>query len=323
MTMPSRRTAFPRRASSHFRRHLANASLACVLLASSTVPVRSQTIDDGLMMPKKNLCTGFLYTHDSWDQYWEGSLKRGNGNIGTLTTQSLAWMGNYGITDRLNVIALVPYVWTGASQGVLHGMSGFQDLTVAAKYNLLETGFTRHGSLLAIAVASAGVPLGDYTPDFLPLSIGSQSKRFSGRATLHFRAKKGWFVNGTAAYTWRANVTLDRPAYFTDGRLFLSNEVAMPDVFDYTISAGYLKHGLYIPLSFSQQSTLGGGDIRRQDIPFVSNRMNFSKVDALVMYYLPMARNLAVKAAGTYTVSGRNVGQATTFTGGLLYTFHF
>ena len=51
----------------------------------------------------QTLCTGFLYTHDSWDQYWEGTLKRGNGNIGTVTTQSVAWMGNYGITDRLNV----------------------------------------------------------------------------------------------------------------------------------------------------------------------------------------------------------------------------
>ena len=53
-------------------------------------PLGAQTIDDGLMMPRRQLCTGFLYTHDSWDRYWEGSLERGNGNIGTLTTQSVA-----------------------------------------------------------------------------------------------------------------------------------------------------------------------------------------------------------------------------------------
>jgi hypothetical protein len=51
--------------------------------------------------------------------------------------------------------------------------------------------------------------------------------------------------------------------------------------------------------------------------------MNFSKVDALVMYYLPKAKNLAVRLSGAYTVDGRNVGQATTVTAGLLYTFHF
>jgi hypothetical protein len=174
-----------------------------------------------------------------------------------------------------------------------------------------------------IAVASSGLPLGDYTPDFLPLSIGTHSRRFAGRGTLYFQAEKGWFVNATASYTWRDNVTLDRPVYYTDGQLYLSSEVAMPDVFDYTVSAGYIKHGLQLPVSFSQQSTLGGGDIRRQDMPFVSNKMSFSRVDALVMYYLPTPRNLAVRVAGTYTVSGRNVGQATTFTGGLLYTFRF
>ncbi|HEX9708446.1 MAG TPA: hypothetical protein VGB42_00500, partial [Candidatus Thermoplasmatota archaeon] len=50
----------------------------------------------------------------------------------------------------------------------LKGQSGFQDLTVAAKYDLLETGFTKHGSLRTIVVASAGTPLGDYTPDPSP-----------------------------------------------------------------------------------------------------------------------------------------------------------
>ena len=91
-------------------------------------------------------------------------------------------------------------------------------------------------------------------------------------------------------------MTLDRPSYFTDGQLFLSDEVAMPDVFDYTVSAGYLKGGLQVPISFSQQNTLGGGDIRRQDMPFVSNRMNFSKLDAVVMYSLPKPKSLVAPA---------------------------
>jgi hypothetical protein len=235
----------------------AKALLALLLLAASSARLRAQTINDGLMMPEKNLCTGFLYSYDGWDQYWEGSLKRVNGNIGTVTTQAVTWTGNYGITDRLNVIALVPYVWTEASQGVLHGMNGFQDLTVAAKFNLMETAFTSHGTLRAIVVASGGGPMTDYIADFQPLAIGLHAKRFSGRFTLFFRAKAGWFLNGSAAYTWRGNVTLDRPAYFTDNQLFLTNHVGMPDVFDYTISAGYMKPDgrLQIPVSFSQQDT--------------------------------------------------------------------
>jgi hypothetical protein len=81
------------------------------------------------------------------------------------------------VTDRLNVIAMVPYVWTEANQGVLAGMSGFQDLTVALKYAAIDRPFTTKGSIRVIGVVSGSTPLSDYIPDFLPLSIGTQSQR--------------------------------------------------------------------------------------------------------------------------------------------------
>jgi hypothetical protein len=297
--------------------------LPALLLALGTASLDAQTIDDGLMMPRKQLCTGFGYTHDSWNRYWEGSLERGNGNIGTLTTQSVSWMGTYGITDRINVIATVPWVWTEASAGTLSGMDGVQDLTAAVKWNALDTALTSRGTLKAFLVASGSVPLGDYTPDFMPMSIGSQSNRASGRLTLNFQTEPGFFLEGTGAYTWRGRVELDRPYYYTDRQLFFSDQVAMPDVIDYAFRAGYWKHGLYAPVSFSQQITLGGGDIRRQDMPFVSNRMNWSHVDALVVYFMRKPTNLVLRLGATYTVSGRNVGQSTTFVAGLLYIFKF
>ncbi len=286
-------------------------------------PLFAQTIDDTLMMPRKQLCTGFVYMHDSWDRYWEGSLERDNGNIGTLTTQSVSWMGTYGVTDRVNVIAMLPWVTTEASAGTSSGMSGIQDLTAAVKWNALNTALTSAGELQVFLVASGSVPIGDYTPDFMPMSIGSQSNRASGRLSLNFQAKQGWFVEGTGAYTWRGTVTLDRPAYFTDDRLFLTDQVAMPDVIDYTFRAGYWKHGLYAPVSFTQVITLGGSDIRRQDMPFVSNRMNSSRLDALAMYYFKKPRNVVLRLGASYAISGRNVGQSTTLLAGLLYTFKF
>jgi hypothetical protein len=303
---------------------LATRALApLVVLTLCAAPLRSQTIDDGIMMPRNVFCTGVVYGHDSWDQYWEGTLKRGNGNIGTVTTESLTWSGNYGITSRLNVIAMVPYIWTSASQGTLHGQKGLQDLTVALKYNLLDTPFTKAGNLRAIVVASGSTPLSDYVPDLLPLTIGSASSHLSGRVTLNFQAKQGWFINTSGSYTWRDKVTLDRPAYYTDGQLTLSDQVLMPDVFDYELSAGYNRHGFFVPVSFTQRITLGGGDIRRQDMPFISNKMNVSKVDGVVMYYLPKPKHLAVRLEANYAFSGRNVGQATAVTAGLMYFFHF
>lgn len=291
-------------------------SLALAVLVWLPLSLHAQTIDDGIMLPKKTLFSGGLYTWDSWDEYWEGPLKRSNDNVGTITTQVNTWYANYGLTDRLNVIGGVPYVWTRASNGVLHGIDGLQDLTLAAKYAVVDRGAS---GLRVIGLASAGIPLTHYNPELLPLSIGTGSTRVSGRGTVNYQTQRGWFVNGTSAYTWRSHITLDRPYFFTDGEFVMSDEVDMPGVFDYAMGAGYLRSGVILTGTFSQQRTLGGGDIRRQDMPFVSNRMNFSKVGGMVMYPIPKLGGLAAQAAYAYTLNGRNVGQANTFTVGLLY----
>jgi hypothetical protein len=301
------------------RHMLKRTSQWLILAAVSVSSASAQTIDDGMMMPKKTLSTGVLYAHDSWNEYWEGTLKRTNGNIGTLTTQSIAWVGGYGITDRLNVMAVLPYVWTHASQGVLHDLSGFQDLTIAAKYRLL-TAPSRRGTLSAFVVGAAAVPVSDYTPDFYPLSIGSGGSRASGRLTVGYESNSAWFVNASSAYTFCNNVRLNRNSYFTDGQLFLTNEVAMPNVLDNTLTAGIRNGHWRIPVSLVQRRTLGGGDIRRQDMPFVSNRMDFVKLDGALMYAMP--KNLSVGFGAGRVLSGRNVGQSTTFTSGLFYAIH-
>jgi hypothetical protein len=294
-----------------------------LVLLIAPVTLRAQSIDDGLLFPRRVLGSGVVYAHDSWSQYWEGTLKRDNGNIGTLTTQSVTWMAGYGVTHRLSVMAMLPYVRTRATQGPLHGMDGLQDVTVAAKYRLLATPFTDRGTMQAMVVAAASIPASNYVPDFLPLSIGLASRQFSARFTLSFQAHQGWFVTGSAAHTWRANVTLDRPAYYTNGQLYVSNEVAMPGVFDYTVTAGYEHRRWCIPVSLSQQRTLGGGDIRRQDMPFVSNRMDFVRVNGLVMYTLPTPRALGIRFGASRIVSGRNIGQSTALTAGVFHTVHF
>jgi hypothetical protein len=222
------------------------------------------------------------------------------------------------------LIALVPYVSTRASGGTLHGQKGLQDLTVAAKYRLFQADLgTGGGAVRGSLVASYGVPLSDYVADLLPLSIGLHSRQATGRLTLSYFAHGPWFADATGAYAWRSNVTLDRPAYFTDGQLFLTDQVAMPDVVVYAARVGYLKGRLMVPVTYVRQDTRGGGDIRRQDMPFVSNNMDFSKLDAVAMYTLPHPANLAIRLDATRVLTGRNVGQSTTLSAGLLYTIHF
>lgn len=287
---------------------------------SLCAPAAAQTIEDGILMTAHSLQAGGTYSRDSWDEYWEGTLKRVNGNIGTITTESVTWAATYGVTDRITLVASTPYVWTAPSQGVLQGQHGLQDLTIGGKYSFLERSSDRRGALRAIVALSGAWPLSDYTPDFAPLSIGAQSRRLTGRLTLNYQMARGLYVNGSTSYTRRADVTLDRPYYYTDGHLFFSDTVPMPGVADFIVSFGYLKHDLNANLAFSRQITNGGADIRRQDMPFVSNRTNVSRLGGMAMYPVPKLRTVAFYVSGGYTVSGRNVGQSGTFAGGLLYS---
>jgi hypothetical protein len=195
-----------------------------------------------------------------------------------------------------------------------------QDLTVAAKYRLLSTDAAGRGAFSAFVVGAAALPVSNYTPDFLPLSIGNGGGRASSRLTAAFQSTSAWFASASAAYTWCSNVRLDRYAYYTDGQLYMTNEVAMPNVVDYAISVGVKGRKWRVPLSLVQQRTLGGGDMRRQEMPFISNRMDFSRLDGAVMYGLP--GNVSIRVGAAHVLTGRNVGQSTTFTSGLFYAFH-
>ena len=108
---------------------------------------KAQTVDDAIMMNKKQWCNGLTYMHSSWNQYWEGTTKRSNQNLGTVTTQSVMFMSAYGITDKLNVLVNVPYVWTNASAGTLDGMKGFQDIEVDLKYEFYKTKIGKRGTI--------------------------------------------------------------------------------------------------------------------------------------------------------------------------------
>jgi hypothetical protein len=287
-----------------------------VSLALAAPTATAQSMDDAIFMDRRVICAGLVYTKEQWSQYWEGTLRRDNGNIGTVTTTHATSMVAYGLSRRLNLLAALPYVWTSTSQGVLDGQRGSQDVSIGVKYRAFSTPLTAHGTLHGIVVVSGTMPTSNYGADFLPLSIGSSANRATARGILQYAGRNGLYVNGSYAYTRRANVTLNRVSYYADGQLVRSNEVKMPDVADAALTVGYQRRRLVVPVVLTRQTTLGGGDIRRQDMPFVSNRMNFTRLDARVQY--DVTRNVVVHAGGSRVLGGRNVGQSTTLMAGLL-----
>ncbi len=293
--------------------------LAGITTAASPAP--AQTLSDGFMMPARQARVSVAYGREQWDHYWEGTRRRDNENIGTLRTSSVTTVLAYGVNARVSLFAALPYVSTRASQGVLHGQRGWQDAAAAAKVRLVDGRIAGRAAVTGSLLGGVAAPATNYTPDFQPLSIGLGARRTTARATVHVQDRTGFFVEGAAGYTWRSTVRLDRDAYYTDGRLTLSNEVAMPDVADYAAGAGYQKGRLCLPVMLVAQRTLGGGDIRRQDMPFPSNRMNFTRLQVMAMYWVPRVPGVQLDLGAARTLRGRNVGQSTMLSAGLTTAF--
>jgi hypothetical protein len=300
-------------------RRAAGGLLAALMTIGSTT-LGAQSADDGFPIVRGQLRLTVDHGVDRWRTYWEGTRRRDNGNIGTLSTARTVATVGYGVTGALSVFAALPWVATNASQGVLAGQSGAQDLSVTAKLRLLERPFTRRGRVSVYGFGSGSMPVTDYSPDFLPLSIGLGARRATARGLVHYQDRTGVFVDAAVAHTWRSGVQLDRPAYYTNGQLVLSNEVPMPDVAEYSATVGLAAGPLCLPITFIDTRTLGGGDIRRQDMPFVSNRMNAQRVHVQIMLDMPFHRALRLNAGAMQVLHGRNVGLSTMWSGGFTYS---
>lgn len=292
-------------------------SLAVAFCLVASV-AKSQTADDAIMMGKKQWCNGLTYMYSGWKNYWEGTLKRENLNLGTVSTQSVMFMSTYGITNKLNAIVSVPYIWTHASAGTLHGLKGFQDIEADIKYQFFGAKLGKNGHLLLFVVGGVSTPLQNYENDFLPMSIGMGSTNLIGRLTADYQ-NGIFFATASSAFEWRSNVTIDRTSYYTGDQIHNTNKVDMPNQLNSNLFVGIRKPTLIVQAQLFSMYTFGGTDIRRNDMPFASNQMNMTSVGGHVKYFFPFLPNLAVVADADFTVAGRNVGQSQMYSGGLYY----
>lgn len=268
------------------------------------------------MMEKDNLCIGPMYAHSTWNRYWEGTQIRENANIGSIRTQTVSVMGNYGLMKNVNFLFNLNYVSTSASAGVLHGMRGIQDGSLFLKYLALEK--TTGRTLWSVfPIVGFSFPVGNYSPDFLPLSIGFRSRTGIGRVTVDV-AHGSWFATASASYHYRGNVTLDRESYYTT-RLIQSDQVEMPNAMQYHVRAG-LRNTRYIAeFVFNRWACQTGFDMSKNNMPFISNRMQMTSLGLNGKYYIKQVEGLSVTGGLQQVVQGRNVGQARMLNLGLFY----
>ena len=295
-------------------------AVLCCGLLSASISVTAQTDIDGLMMDKNFFCVGATAGKSSWKNYWEGTLKRDNLNLGTVSNSYAMLMGVYGITDKLNVLFALPYIKTKASVGNMAGQKGLQDLSLFVKWQAYDKHLGK-GHLKAMATAGYSLPTSNYSPDLLPLSIGMRSKNLTMRLIADYE-RGNWFATASASYVYRSNVTLNRNTYYTT-EMHYSNKVEMPNAAQWNIRAGYRSSTWIIEAIADRWNTLGGFDITRNNMPFVSNNMEATSVGLHVKYDTDFVNGLSFVADASTIIAGRNMGQSTGFSGGIFYIFDF
>jgi hypothetical protein len=189
------------------------------------------------------------------------------------------------------------------------------------KYLVAQKKFSSNDKLAVYAIGRVSTPVTNYVADFLPLSIGLRSKTAGIRALADYQYDK-YFVSASAAYTYRSNIDIDRNAYYTT-EMHYTNEVEMHDAASFNIRAGYRSKYWVAEGVFDKMNTLGGFDIRKNDMPFPSNRMNATRVGASFKHTLKAVKGLELTGGTMYTIAGRNVGQSTTFNAGVFYLMSF
>jgi hypothetical protein len=288
-----------------------------IFITSTTI---AQTDMDGLMMEKNLFCAGATYGTSTWKNYWEGTLKRENLNLGNVKNNTLMVMGNYGISDKLNVIFGIPYITSKASAGQLKGQQGIQDVSLFVKWVAYQKQLKK-GTIKLITIGGVSTPVTNYTPDLLPLSIGQHCKNAIGKVMLDYQIGN-WFATTSAGYFYKSNVKLDRSTYYTT-EIHYTNIVEMPNVINLNVRGGYRSETWIVEAFANTNNCVKGFDITRNNMPFISNKMKATTVGLHVKYDTDFVNGLSFVADGMATVAGRNVGQTSGFSAGVFYIMDF
>jgi hypothetical protein len=202
----------------------------------------------------------------------------------------------------------------------LKGQNGLQDLSATIKYMPIEK--TIGEAIYSLyTIAGISIPTSNYVADYLPLSIGLQSRTATFRLMGDYQ-RGNFFTTVSAAYQKRGAITIDRNAYFTTEMVY-SNEVVMPDVINVNFRMGYRSSRWIAEAILDNQVTQGGFDITKNNMPFPSNTMNAHRIGMHTKYTFPSKEALSLVGGFNHVLDGRNVGQTNAIYAGFFYIINF
>ncbi len=227
--------------------------------------------------------------------------------------QLIGLFGAFGVTDRINVVASVPYVVTDAT-------AGLQDGAVFAKglfwRKPFRSGDRQIGTLDFIGALGVQVPLSDYEV-VANGAIGQRAKVVQPRLLAQWNGT-GYFLNALAGYNYRFDA-LDEVALARIQRTRPGYRPQQPyDNVNILVRAGYPGRRFYVDAWLELQRTLGGGNFTA-DLEELAQAYDVDYQQAGGTVYYSESDHWGFAASGARVLGGKNTSEFWRLTGTLVY----
>lgn len=286
--------------------------------------LKAQTPFDAVMMKQRESCFGLIYDQGSWHQYWEGTYLRHNETVATLKRQIVMPMIAIGVLDKLNLIVIAPYIKTHSTQpngGKFQGAKGFQDLTIALKYEILKKEIGK-GKLVLLTTAGYTTPMTNYLSDYRPYAIGNGTNELSLRGIVHYKLNMGLYARVDGGYLFRGYTKAERDYYYNNGSYYTAwMDVPSAWEFNSVIGMSMLQNSLRVEASYYGLKSTQGDDIRKYNAAQPTNKVQFDQVGITAQYYIKPLKGISVLSYYNQIVNGRNTGKFSSFGVGGTYQF--
>jgi hypothetical protein len=220
----------------------------------------------------------------------------------------LSVFAEYGISDRLDVVATVPFVFTNEQNGL-------QDGSLHLKFRALQSQINERMKLDVLAAAGISAPLSRYEP-LAAGAIGQRAQVIQPRLVLQLNTK-GPFFNLTAGYNLRvdelnaaavAEVQRTRPSYVPESPRNYST---------FLFKMGLPAARYYLDAWVEHQATTGGTNFAPMvpDLPQAYG-VTYTQIGGTA-YYSETGKRGVYLSSG-YILSGRNVSKVLRLTFGVV-----
>ncbi len=196
--------------------------------------------------------------------------------------------GEYGITNKFDVIATLPIIGSKLQDGALY-----------LKYNLYDLGIGNQ-KISIIPAAGFSTPLSNYDTQ-TGLAIGQQATQFHGHLVLQTTLPAGFFWQVQGAYHY----ALD----------------PVPSSYTFSSKIMYNRSKMYVDFWYEYQKGLGTNTYPTAGVDFRTLTVDYQKVGGVLFYKLE--NNWGMFINGSYIFAGLDTFLATTVSVGCTKKLEF